>query len=146
MYQKLPVNNFEWIKDIFQFNEDFIKNYNEESDKGYFVQVGVHYLEKSPKLHNDLSFLLERMKIENAKKLAANLHDKTEYVIHIKNLHRTLNHRFVLKKVRKVVKFNQNVWLKPSIDMNTDLRKKVKNYFEKDFIKLMNNSVFGKPM
>ena len=84
MYQKFPVNNLEWIKGIFQFNEDFIKNYNEESDKGYIVKVDVHYLEKSPKLHNDLSFLLERMKIENTKKLAANLHDKTEYVIHIK--------------------------------------------------------------
>ena len=64
MWQKLPVNNFEWIKDISQFNEDFIRNYNEKSDKGYFLEVDVQYLEKVHKRHNDLPFLLERMKIE----------------------------------------------------------------------------------
>ena len=53
MSQKLPVNNFEWIKDTSQFNEGFIKNYNEESDEGYFFEVDVQYIEKLQKLHND---------------------------------------------------------------------------------------------
>ena len=66
------------------------------------------------------------MKIEKVEKLVANLHDKTEYVIHIRNLKQALNHGLVLKKVHRVIKFNQNAWLKPYIDMNTDLRKKSK--------------------
>ena len=57
MSQKLPVNNFEWIKDISQFNEDFIKNYNEESDEGYFLEVDVQYLETLHERHDDLPFL-----------------------------------------------------------------------------------------
>ena len=75
-----------------------------------------------------------------------NLHDEKEYVIHIRNLKQELNHVLVLKKVHGVMKFNQKVWLKPYIDRNTELRKKAKNDFEKDFFKLMNNSVFGKTM
>ena len=106
MLQKLPVNNFEWIKDTSQFNEDFIKNYNEESDEGYFLEVDVQYLEKLHELHNDLPFLPERMKIEKVEKLVANLHDKTEYVIHIRNLKQALNHGLVLKKVHRVIKLN----------------------------------------
>ena len=86
------------------------------------------------------------MKIEKGKKLLPNLHDKTEYVIHIRNSKQTLNNGLVLKKVHRLVKFNQNAWLKPDIDMNTDLRKKTKNHFEKDFCKLMNNAAFGKTM
>ena len=54
---KPPVNNFEQIKDTFQFNKDFIKNYNEESDEGYFLKVDVQYLKKLRELHNDLQFL-----------------------------------------------------------------------------------------
>ena len=57
MSQKLPVNNFEWMKDTSQFNEDFINNYNEESDEWYFLKVDVQYPEKSNELHNDLLFL-----------------------------------------------------------------------------------------
>ena len=61
MSQKRPVNNFEWIQDISQFNEDFIKSYNEESDKEYIFKVDVQYTEKLHELHNDLPFLPERM-------------------------------------------------------------------------------------
>ena len=113
MSQKLPVNNNEWIKDTSQFNEDFIKNCNEESDEGNFLKVDVQYLDKLYELHNDLPFLPERMKIEKVEKLVANLHDKTEYVIHIRSLKQTLNHELVLKKVHRVIKFNQNAWLNP---------------------------------
>ena len=133
MLQKLSVINFEWIKDTSQFIEDFIKNYNEESYKGYFSEVDVQYLERLHELHNDLPFLPERIKIEKVEKLKPNLHDKTEYVIHIRNLNQALNHRLVLKKAHRVIKFNQNSWLKTYIDMDTGLRKKVKNDFEKDF-------------
>ena len=73
------------------------------------------------------------MKIEKIEELVANLHDKIEYVIHIRNFKQTLNHEFVLKKVYKVIKFNQNASLELYIVMNTDLRKKGKNDFEKYF-------------
>ena len=131
MSQKLPVNNFEWIKDTSQFNEDFIKNYNEESDEGYFLEVDVQYLEKLHELHNDLPFLPERMKIEKVEKLVANLHDEIEYVVRIRYLKQALNHRLVFTKVHEGIKFNQNAWLKPYVDMNRDLRRKAKNDFEK---------------
>ena len=122
MSQKLPVNNFEWIKDTSQFNEDFIKKYNEESDEGYSFEVDVQYPEKLHELHNDLLFLPDRMKIEE--NIVANLHDKTEYVIHIRNLKQALNHGLILEKVHRVIKYNQNAWLKPYVDMSIDLRKK----------------------
>ena len=122
--QKFPVNNFEWIEDTSQFNEDFIKNYNEENDQEYFLEVDVQYLEKLHDLHNDLPFLPERMKIEKVRKLIASFHDKTEYVTHIRNLKQALNHGLFLKKVDRVIKFNQN-----ALDQN-DLRKKAKNDFE----------------
>ena len=71
----------------------FIKNYNNESDKGYFLEVNVQYLEKLHELHNDLPFLPERMEIEQVEKFVVNLHDKIESVIHIRNLKQTLSHR-----------------------------------------------------
>ena len=64
MMQKLPVNNFEWMKDTSQFDKHFIKNYNEESDNGFFLEVDVQYIAKLHELHNDLPFLTEIMKIE----------------------------------------------------------------------------------
>ena len=84
MSQKRLVNNFEWIEDTSQFKEDFIKGYIEESVEGYFQEVDVQYPEKLLKLHNDLTFLPERMKIENAGKFVTNLHDQTEHVIHMR--------------------------------------------------------------
>ena len=122
---KAAVNNFEWIEDISQINEDFIKSYNEESDEGYFLEVDLQYPEKLHDRHNDLSSLPVWMKIRKVEKLATDLHDKTEYVIHIRNcLKQALNHRLVLQKLHIIIKFNQNAWLKPYIDMNADLRKK----------------------
>ena len=121
------------IEDNCQFNEDFIKNYNEESDEGYSFEVYVQYLQKLLELHNDLPFLPERMKIKKSQKIAANLHDKTEYVIRIRNLKQVLNHELVLKKVHKVIEFNQNAWLKPYIDMTIDLKKKNEKWFGKRF-------------
>ena len=82
----------------------------------------------------------------NIKKLVANLHDKTGYVIYIRNLKKALDHGLVLKNIHVVIKFNQNSLLKPYIDMNTDLRKNSRNDFQKGFFKLMNNAVYGKIM
>ena len=68
-FQKFYVNSFEWIKHTSQFNKDFIKNFNEEKDEGYFLEFDVQYLEKLHKLYNNLPFLPERMKIEQVEKL-----------------------------------------------------------------------------
>ena len=146
MLQKLPVNNFKWIKHTSQFNEDFIKNYHEENDEGYFLEVDVQYIEKLHEIHDDFSFLPQTMKIDKSwKDCIANSHDKTEPVIHRRNLKQALNHGLVSKEVYIVNKFNENTWLKPY--MNTDLRKKKrKNHFGKDIFKLLNNTDFAKSM
>ena len=96
--------------------------------------------------HKELPFLPERRKLEKVEKLVCSIEDKEKYVIHIRALKQALNHGLVLKDVHRVIKFNQEAWLKPYIDMNTKLRTEAKNEFEKDFFKLMNNSVFGKAM
>ena len=74
------------------------------------------------------------------------MYDKKNYVVHIRSLKETLNHGLILKKVHRVIQFYQEAWLKPYIGMNTELKRKAKNDFEKDFFKLMNNAVFGKTM
>ena len=105
--------------------------------KDVFFQVDVQYLEKLHEFHKDLPLLSETIKIKNLKKIVSNLHDNSEYVIHIRNL----NHRLVLKRVHRLIKFNQNALLKPYVDMNTDLRIVATDIFEKYFFKLMNNAV-----
>ena len=109
-----------------------MKNYTEESGDRYFLEVDVQYPEKLHDLHNDLPFLPYRMKIEKVEKTVANLHDETEYVIHIRNLEQTLNHELFLKNVHRLTKFNQNIWLNRYSDMNADLKKKSKTRFEND--------------
>ena len=127
-------------------NEDFIKHYNENSDKGYIFEVDVKYPKRLHDLHSDLPFLSEQMEINKCKKLVCNLYDKKKYIVHINSLKQALNHGLKLKKIHRVIEFNQEAWLKPYTDMNTELRKLAKNDFEKDLFKLMNNSVFGKTM
>ena len=84
MSQKLPVSNFKLIRDTSQFNEDFIKSYNEKRDQEYFLDVDAQYPKKLHELHTDLPFLPERMQIKKVEKLVTNLYHKNEYVIHIR--------------------------------------------------------------
>ena len=116
------------------------------SDKGYILEVDADYPRKLPRLHSDMSFLPKRMKIDKTQMLVCNLHDKKKYVVHISILKQALNHGLKLKKVHRVIEFNQEARLKKYIDMNTELRKKASNDFEKNFFKLINNAVFGKTM
>ena len=145
MSKKLPVNGFKWINNN-EINEDFIKNYDENNDKGYIFEVDVKYPKRLHELHSDLPFLPERMEINKCNKLVCNLYSKKKYVAHINTLKQALHHGLKFKKIHRVIEFNQEAWLKLYIDMNNDLRKLAKNDFEKDLFKLMNNSVFGKIM
>ena len=142
MSKKLPVNGFKWFDSnkINEINEDFIKSYDENNDKGYILEVDVKYPKRLHELHSDLLFLSERMEVNKCKKLVCNLFNKKKYVV------QALNHVLKFKKIHRVIKFNEKECLKPYIDMNTEFRKAAKNDFEKDLFKLMNNSVFGKTM
>ena len=146
MSQKLPVNNFKLVEDTSKINEDFTENYYKNSKKGYILEVDVKYPKKLHDLVSDLPFLPKRIKIDECKKLVCDLHNKKKYVVHIKSLKQALNHGLKLKRVHRIIEFNQKAWLKPYIDMNTELRKLAKDDFEKDLFKLMNNVVFGKTM
>ena len=107
MSQKLPVNNFKWVKETSRINEEFIKNYNENSKKGYILEVDVKYPKKLHDSHSDLPFLLRRTNIDKCKKLVCNLHNKKKYVVHIKSLKQALNHGLKFKKVHRIIEFNQ---------------------------------------
>ena len=146
MSQKTPTNGFTWVNNLSQLNESFIRNYDENSYIGYFLEADVKYPKELFNFHKGLLFLRERKKIEKFEKLICSIEDKEKYVIHIRTLNQALNHGLKLKKVHRVIQFIQKDWLNPYIDINTKLRKKAKNDFEKDFFKLMNNSVFGKTM
>ena len=147
MSEKLPINGLKWVKDISGINKKSVKSYDKKnSDKGYILEVNVDYPSKLHKLHSDMPFLPEKMKIDKTQKLVCNLRDKKKCVVHISILKPALNHGLKLKKVHRVIEFNQEAWLKTYIDINNELRKKASNDFEKDFFKLMNNAVFGKTM
>ena len=148
MSKKLPVRNFKWIeKDgISKFHEKFITKYDENSDKCYILEVDVEYPINIRMLHSDLPFLPDRMKINKCSKLCCTIQNKENYVVHISALKQALNHGLKLTKVHRIFEFRQEAWLKPYIDMNSNLRREAKNGFEKNFFKLMNNAVFGKAM
>ena len=146
MSQLLPTGGFKWVNDLSRFTPEEIGRLAKHGTKGYLLEVDVKYPKELHDLHNALPFMCEKMKINKVEKLVPNLYDKKKYVIHIRALDQALRHGLILKEVHRVIKFNQSAWLKPYIDFKTELRKRAKNDFEKDFFKLMNNAVFGKTM
>ena len=114
------------MKKLSEFNADFIKNYDENSDKGYFLEIGVEYSKNLFNSHKDLPFLPERKKVEKVLKLICSIEDKEKYVIHIRALKQALNHGLKLKKVHRVIQFKQEAWLNPYIVMNTELKSEAK--------------------
>nr|XP_022902995.1 uncharacterized protein LOC111415503 [Onthophagus taurus] len=150
MSQFMPVSNFKWLPENDIQNLDF-NNIPDNSDFGYILDVDIEYPEAFHDLHNDLPFLTENLiapnnRCESERRLIPNLFNKKNYVIHYRNLKQAIAHGLKVRKINRVLSFRQSAWLKSYMDKNTELRQSAKNAFEKDFFKLMNNSVFGKTM
>ena len=96
--QKMPANGFKWIKNLTKFDEDFIENYDENSNKGYILEVDVEYLKNIFNRHGVLPFLAERNKIKKYKKLACNINHKENCFAHIRALKQALNQKLMIKK------------------------------------------------
>ena len=147
MSEKLPTHGFKWLT-----SGEMEKLFNNQIVQVWdripcILEVDLEYPKELHDSHNDYPLCPERVKCDKGvEKLIPNLRDKTKYVIHYKNLMQCLNLGMKLKKIHQGIKFVESAWLKPYIDMNTKLRTQAKNNFEKDFYKLMNNSVFGKTM
>ena len=139
--KKLPLNSFPWSSNLNRYTSNFIKNYNDNSDLRYLLEVDVHYPKHVHKLHSDIPLLPVRQK-----KLLTTSEDKKNYLVHISTLKQALNYGLELEKLHTAIQFRQEPWLKAYIDENTKLKQNAKNEFEKSFFKLMNNSVFGKRM
>ena len=163
MSQRLPTGDFRWIKSPEYVNLD---SYDENSAKGLILEVDLEYPPEFHSLHNDYPLAPEKMVVREemlsdysreilgregmtigrVEKLIPNLKDKKKYVLHYRNLQLYLKLGLKLKKIHRALEFSQSKWLEPYIAFNTQKRAGAKNVFEKDFFKLMNNSVFGKTM
>ena len=146
MSQSLPTREFRWIKCNAWDPVRLVDMISHEKDYGYLLEVDVRYLRELHDLHNDIPFMCSKMKINGVEKLIPNLYDKKNYVIHIRALKQALDHGLILEKIHKCIRFRQSPWMKEYIDFSTRLRTAAKNDLQKDFYKLMNNSVFGKTM
>ena len=142
MSQLLPAGNFIWVN----IKPSQIHTLATSKIKGYLLEVDVRYPTELHDSHNGLPFMCERMEINGVKKLVPNLRDKKNYVIHIRALDQALRHGLVLEHIHRAIGFSQSDWMKPYIDFNTQLRTLTTNDFEKNFFRLMNNSVFGKTL
>ena len=165
MSQYLPTGGFKWLTEK-QINKINLAQYNEDSNKGLLIEVNLEYPKELHDLHNDYPLAAERVCVNNnmlskyCKRIAAKynistglvhkliptLSNKEKYVLHYRNLQLYLDLGLKINKVHRVLEFNQSPWLKQYINFNTEKRTQAKNSFEKDFFKLMNNSVFGKTM
>ena len=142
MSQPLPTGVFKWV----DVNPKEISELATRTDKGYVLEVDISYPKELHNSHNDLPFMCERMEINGVEKLVPSLRDKKNYIIHIQALNQVLQQGLRLDRIHRAIEFDQSPWLKTYIDFNTQLRTAATNDFEKDFFKLMNNSVFGKTM
>lgn len=165
MSQLLPSGNYKW-EDPNNFNQEKIMNLPDDGNIGYTFEVDLIYDEGLHDKHNDYPCAVENIPVKESmlsqynknvleknnlkhvecNKLVPNLHHKKNYILHYKNLKFYLSQGLKISKIHKVISFDQEAWLKPYIEFNTEQRKQSKNAFEKDFYKLMNNSVFGKTM
>ena len=145
MSMKLPTHGFKWLTGGEM--EKIYENRHNLNKMPCILEVDLEYPENLHDLHNDYPLCPEKVKCKNGvEKLIPNLRDKTKYVLHYKNLIQCLDMGLKIKHIHKGIKFVESNWMKPYIDKNTNSRAKAKNNFEKDFFKLMNNSVFGKTM
>lgn len=146
MMQHLPIKGFQWCEK--EFTADDILNIPDDADTGYIMEVDLDYPESLHDLHNDYPFCAENKLVpntKNVKKLLLTLTPKNNYVIHYRMLKLALQHGLILKKVHRV-QFEQTAWLKSYIELNTKMRAKATNDFEKELYKLLNNAIFGKSM
>ena len=145
MSKPLPTGNFKFVnkKNIDKiFNQLITDTYFPEETVGKVFQVDIDYPSSLHDYHNDYPFLPEH----HEGKLTPTLYNKRYYVLNEHNLIQALKHGLKLVRIHRILTFDQSCWLKQYIDLNTNLRAQSKNPFEKDFFKLMNNSVFGKTM
>jgi len=164
MSQYLPTGDFQWIDPSFSEN-DILRMTNEQTT-GYIFVADLEYPVELHDLHNDYPLAPEKLTVsfdelsDHSKeilnilkskhvpieKLIPNLHDKTNYVVHYRNLKLYLELGLKIKKIHQVISFTQSPWLKKYIDFNTRKRKEATEDFEKDLFKMMNNAVFGKTL
>lgn len=162
MSQSLPISNFQWVQKsrvekLYSKAENIMKMHD-DGENGFIFEVDLDYPEYLHNAHNDFPFCCEKqtlpheavdineIKSNKIEKLLLTLNEKKNYVIHYRMLKLALRHGLILRKVHRILTFKQSKWLKPYIDINTQLRTKAVNDFEKNFYKYMNNSVFGKTM
>lgn len=145
----LPIDEFKWIEKTSNDFNNIVSNIlsiPDDSSIGYMLEVDLEYPYQIHDLHRDLPFCPIRNPPPNSKipKLLTTLHDKHNYVLHYRNLKHAINHGLILKSVHRILQFNQSDWLKPYIELNTELRAKATNSFTRNLMKLLNNAVYGK--
>ena len=149
MSQQLPTHGFKWMKDITEEKVMEIlekANYSlfNKGKKGYIFEVDLEYPQHLWETHNDYPLAPEKINVNGVEKLICHFKPRKNYVVHYRNLRQYLEMGMRITAVHRGISFYQSSWMEPYIRKNTELRKTAANNFEKDFFKLMNNSVFGK--